>query len=76
MKLQLHYVLIPGTSLLWSLLSVYSKRNHALLGLAVMIVLLSQVAIMHFLKSSNVTLTSAIKGTRKVKEIRVRADRE
>lgn len=76
MKLQLHYVLIPGTSLLWLLLSVYSKRNHALLGLAVMIVLLSQVAIMHFLKSSNVTLTSAIKRTRKVKEIRVRADRE
>lgn len=76
MKLQLHYVLIPGTSLLWLLLSVYSKRNHALLGLAVMIVLLSQVAIMHFLKSSNVTLTSAIKRTRKVKEIRVRADHE
>lgn len=76
MKLQLHYVLIPGTSLLWLLLSVYSKRNHALLGLAVMIVLLSQVAIMHFLKSSNVTLTSAIKRTRKVKEIRVRADRK
>ena len=61
---------------LLSLLSVYSKRNHALLGLAVMIVLLSQVAIMHFLKSSNVTLTSAIKRTRKVKEIRVRVDRE
>ena len=40
------------------------------------IVLLSQVAIMHFLKSSNVTLTSAIKRTRKVKEIRVRTDYE
>jgi len=51
---------------------VYSKRNNVLLGFAVIIVLLSQVAIIHFLKSSNVTLTSAIKRTIKDKEIRVR----
>lgn len=56
----------------WSLLNIYCKRNHILLGFAVIIVLLSQVAIMHFLKSSNVTLTSAIKRTKIDKEIRVR----
>lgn len=51
---------------------VYFKRNNVLLGFAVIIVLLSQVAIIHFLKSSNVTLTSAIKRTIKDKKIRVR----
>ena len=46
---------------------VYELKKIVSLGFAVIIVLLSQVAIMHFLKSSNVTFTSAIKRTIKEK---------